>query len=124
MKQRIDCQKVATDAYKAILAVEGYVRRSELDHTLLELVKTRVSQTNGSAHCLDMHTKDAWAEAVTQLSANDVCDAIYAKVRRHFDQKGLVDLTLVVIGINDWSRLVVSFRSEAGSDQPKAAQAA
>ena len=66
MKQRIDYKKVAPEAYKAMLSIEAYVRGSGLDHSLLELVKTRVSQINGCAHCLDMHTKEARAAGETE----------------------------------------------------------
>jgi len=66
MKERIDYKKVAPGAYKAMLAVETYVRSSGLEHSLLELVKTRVSQINGCAHCLDMHTKEARANGETE----------------------------------------------------------
>lgn len=155
MKQRIDYKKVAPEAYKAMRHIETYVRGSGLEHSLLELVKTRVSQINGCAHCLDMHTKDAraageteqrlyllpawreapfysdreraallWAEALTQISTNDVPDELYDEVRRHFDEKALVDLTLAIIGINGWNRLAVPFRLETGSYRPQAAQTA
>lgn len=40
-------------------ALEIHVRQSGLDHRLLELVKTRASQLNGCAYCLDMHSRDA-----------------------------------------------------------------
>ena len=154
MKERIDYKKVAPDAYQAMLGIENYVRRSGLEHSLLELVKTRVSQINGCAHCLDMHTKEAraageteqrlyllpawreapfysdreraalaWAEAVTQISANDAPDELYAEVRRHFEEKALVDLTLAIIAINGWNRLAVPFRAETGSYQAKAVHA-
>lgn len=66
MTERIDYKKVAPEAYKAMLAIETYVRRSGLEHSLLELVKTRVSQINGCAHCLDMHTKEARAAGETE----------------------------------------------------------
>lgn len=46
--------------------LEGHVRQSGLDHRLLELVKTRASQLNGCAFCLDMHTKDARAAGETE----------------------------------------------------------
>ena len=63
MQPRIDIQsgKIAPGAMKAMLGLEGYVRRCGLEHSLLELVKTRVSQINGCAYCIDMHTKDARA---------------------------------------------------------------
>jgi AhpD family alkylhydroperoxidase len=39
---------------------------SGLEPELLELVKTRASQINGCAFCLDMHTKDARAMGETE----------------------------------------------------------
>ena len=42
-----------------MLELEKYVHGSGLERTLYELVKTRASQINGCAYCLDMHTKDA-----------------------------------------------------------------
>ena len=40
--------------------------RSGLEASLLELVKTRASQMNGCAYCIDMHTKDARAAGETE----------------------------------------------------------
>jgi AhpD family alkylhydroperoxidase len=57
---------MAAGALKAMMGLEGYVRRSGLDHSLLELIKTRVSQINRCAYCIDMHTKDARAEGETE----------------------------------------------------------
>lgn len=42
-----------------------YVEGCGIEHALLELVKTRASQINGCAYCLDMHTKDALAGGET-----------------------------------------------------------
>jgi AhpD family alkylhydroperoxidase len=39
---------------------------SGLDHKLLYLVETRVSQINGCGYCIDMHTKDARLEGETE----------------------------------------------------------
>ena len=58
---RLDYKKAAPDAFKAMLALETAVQRSGLEHALIELVKMRVSQINGCAYCLDMHSKDARA---------------------------------------------------------------
>jgi AhpD family alkylhydroperoxidase len=46
--------------------LQKYVDESGLEHSLLELVKTRVSQINGCAFCIDMHTKDARAAGETE----------------------------------------------------------
>ena len=62
----MDYVKAAPDGYKAMSALESYVRQSGLEHSLLELVKTRASQINGCAFCLDMHTQDARAAGETE----------------------------------------------------------
>jgi len=61
MKARLEYGKVAPGALQAMSDVEAYVHHSGLEDSLLELVKTRASQINGCAYCLDMHTKDARA---------------------------------------------------------------
>ncbi len=66
MKTRIDYSKAAPDALKAMLGMETYVHRSGLERSLIELVKMRVSQINGCACCLDMHSKDARAAGETE----------------------------------------------------------
>jgi len=66
MKTRYDYKNTAPDGIKAMWGLESYVRQSGLEHSLLELVKTRASQINGCAFCLDMHTKDARAAGETE----------------------------------------------------------
>jgi AhpD family alkylhydroperoxidase len=66
MQQRINYKEIAPDGYKAMAGLEQYARRSGLESSLLELVKTRASQINGCAFCLDMHTKDARAAGETE----------------------------------------------------------
>jgi len=59
MKQRLNYSEKAPDALKGMLELEKYVHGSGLERSLYELVKTRASQINGCAYCIDMHTKDA-----------------------------------------------------------------
>lgn len=61
MERRLDYQKAAPHAARAMYGLHKYVEESGLEHLLLELVKVRASQINGCAYCLDMHTKDARA---------------------------------------------------------------
>jgi len=56
----------------------------------------------------------AWAEAVTRISESQIDGALHAKVRKHFTEKELVDLTLAIVAINGWNRLNISFRIPAG----------
>jgi len=66
MAQRQDYKTVVPKAYAAMLEVETYVRNSSFEKSLLELVRTRASQINGCAYCLDMHTKDARTAGETE----------------------------------------------------------
>lgn len=59
MTTRLEIGKVEPAAYQAMMGIENYVRKSGLDRILLELIKTRASQINSCAFCIDMHTKDA-----------------------------------------------------------------
>ena len=61
MQSRLEYKKIAPAAYRAMRELETYVQQSGLEPSLLELVKTRTSQINGCAYCIDMHTKDARA---------------------------------------------------------------
>jgi AhpD family alkylhydroperoxidase len=52
-----------------------------------------------------------WAEALTRIAAtHDGEDVAYAQARAQFDDKALVDLALVVAGMNAWNRIGVGFR--------------
>jgi AhpD family alkylhydroperoxidase len=50
----------------AMRQFQQYVDDCTIERGLLELVKTRASQINGCAYCVDMHTKDARAEGETE----------------------------------------------------------
>jgi AhpD family alkylhydroperoxidase len=66
MQTRLDYGKAAPGSVQAMYKLQKYVDESGLEHSLLELVKTRVSQINGCAFCIDMHTKDARAAGETE----------------------------------------------------------
>ncbi|GGG69259.1 carboxymuconolactone decarboxylase family protein [Paenibacillus radicis (ex Gao et al. 2016)] len=66
MEMRLNYMKVQPESLQTLLKLEGYVKKSGLDHSLLELIKIRASQINGCAYCLDMHTKDARAMGETE----------------------------------------------------------
>ena len=66
MTPRLDMSKVPPEAMKAMMGLEAYVRSGRLEPRLIELVKTRASQINGCAYCLDMHTRDARALGETE----------------------------------------------------------
>ena len=66
MQPRIAYTKVAPGAMKAMRGLEDYLAECGLEPSLLDLVRTRASQINGCAYCLDMHTKDARARGESE----------------------------------------------------------
>ena len=65
MSQRIDYTQVSPAGTKALGGVYGYVAQSGLDPIMVNLGYLRVSQINGCAYCLDMHTRDLVKQGVT-----------------------------------------------------------
>ncbi|MGA8430703.1 MAG: carboxymuconolactone decarboxylase family protein [Candidatus Sulfotelmatobacter sp.] len=59
-----------------------------------------------------------WTEALTLITNGRVPDEVYEKVRPHFNDKELSDLTLAIISINGWNRLNISARTVPGDYRP------
>ncbi|WP_435016734.1 carboxymuconolactone decarboxylase family protein [Tundrisphaera sp. TA3] len=148
MHERMAYQKLSPEPIKAMHALGGYLARCGVEMGLQELIKIRVSQINGCAFCLDMHTKDARAAGETEqriytLNAwretpfftdreraalawaeavtrvsEGVPDAVYEEVRPHFTEQELADLTWAIVVINGWNRIAISFRAVPGTYQP------
>ena len=51
---------------KPLFGIGAYLSKSALEQSLLELVSFRVSQINGCAYCLDMHSKDLRVKGETE----------------------------------------------------------
>jgi len=66
MKPRLNPYQAAPDTLKALMALEAQVQGSGLEQSLIELVKTRASQINGCAFCINMHTEDARKNGETE----------------------------------------------------------
>lgn len=56
----------APELFKAMLALEGAIGASGLEHGLLVLMKLRASQINGCAYCIHMHLADLRASGEEQ----------------------------------------------------------
>jgi len=54
-----DFNKASPAAINAVPVLEDRIAKSELEKSLVELVRLRASQINGCAYCIDMHTADA-----------------------------------------------------------------
>lgn len=65
--ERIPAAQLPDGLMAAMRHVQAYVDQCGLDRQLLELMRTRVSQLNGCAYCLDMHYKEAIRAGETPL---------------------------------------------------------
>ena len=146
MEQRINVFEKSRGVLKAMSGLSIYIANSPVEQSLLNLVSYRVSQINGCAYCLDMHSKDlraageseqriyvldAWREApfytdreraallwAEAVTKCDVPDEIFEEARKQFSEDELVDLTVLVVATGSYNRLNVSFGTPAGSYQP------
>lgn len=66
MEQRINALEKGSNAFKALYNVAIYLAKSPVEQPLLNLIYFRVSQINGCAYCLDMHSKDLRANGETE----------------------------------------------------------
>ena len=58
MSSRLDYAKASPEGFKALGAVYVSIQKSGLPKALVDLVYLRVSQINGCAFCVDMHSRD------------------------------------------------------------------
>ena len=66
MKQRMNFYQKGYKAMRPLFSLGAYLSKSAIEETLLDLVSFRVSQINGCAYCLDMHSKDLRAHGETE----------------------------------------------------------
>ncbi|SIN65331.1 alkylhydroperoxidase AhpD family core domain-containing protein [Chitinophaga niabensis] len=148
MEQRINAFEKGQAAMKSLYGIGGYLNKSIVEQSIFHLIYFRVSQINGCAYCLDMHSKDLRAAGETEqrlygLSAwretpyfserecaalawaeavttlkDQVSDEVYYYVRKQFSEEELVDLTLAVTTINTYNRINIAFRVIPGGYQP------
>ena len=107
MSKRIAIKELQPKAYEAMFGLEKYLSKTGIEPSLKDLIKIRVSQINGCAYCINMHTKDARKLGETEqriyaLSAwretpffNDTERAVLALAEEitHISVKGVSDET-------------------------------
>lgn len=138
MIKRVVIKDLEPKAYEAMYGLEKYLAKTDLDASLRELIKIRVSQINGCSYCIDRHTKDArkmgeteqriyalsaWREtpyftptemAVLALAeeitfiSKGVSDATYTEASKVLDEHTLSQAIMAVIVINAWNRIAIS----------------
>jgi alkylhydroperoxidase family enzyme len=60
-----------------------------------------------------------WTESLTLVSQTHVPDETYEAVKKHFSEKEIVDLSILVSLINMWNRLAISARTVPGTYKAK-----
>ena len=140
MSNRIDYAKASPEGYKAFGGVHAVLQKSGLPKELIDLVYLRVSQINGCAFCIDMHSRDllksglatdklvlvpVWRHAGEVFSRRERValgwaeavtrvadtDAEYEAAVAEFTDKELADLTYAIGLMNAFNRFGVAFRS-------------
>lgn len=88
---RIDIGKTNRLGYGAVIAMEGYARKS-VDAELYELIKLRASIVNGCGYCVDMHSEDGARRGIPRRKLFAV--AAWQHSRIFFDERELAVLAL------------------------------
>lgn len=143
MEQRLNVQIIGQNALKTLYGIINYLKHSALEDALLQLVFFRVSQINGCAYCLDMHSKEARSRGETEqrlyglnawretpyytereraalawaeaVTDCEVPDEVYKIAKAQFSDADLIDLTLAVTSINTWNRINLAFPTVPGT---------
>jgi AhpD family alkylhydroperoxidase len=73
MEQRLNFFQKGNAAMRSLFGIAGHLAKTTIDKNILHLLYYRVSQINGCAYCLDMHSKDLLAvgESVQRLLVLD-----------------------------------------------------
>ncbi|MBT1684916.1 carboxymuconolactone decarboxylase family protein [Dawidia soli] len=146
MSKRVVIKEIEPKAYEVMFGFEKYLSKTNLTPTVKELIKIRVSQINGCAYCIDLHTKDArkmgeteqriyalnaWREtpffseterAVLALAEEvtfinkGVSDETYQHAARVLDEQTLAQAIMAIIAINAWNRIGISTHMQPALD--------
>lgn len=65
MSNRLDYAHVSPEGFKALGGVYVSVQKSGFPKDLINLVYLRISQINGCAYCIDMHSRDLLKAGIT-----------------------------------------------------------
>jgi AhpD family alkylhydroperoxidase len=106
MSNRIDYAKSSPEGYNGFAAIHVALWKSGLPRELLNLVYLRVSQINGCAYCIDMHSRDllkaglpvehlvlvaAWPEAGSIFDDQERAALAWAEVVTCLGDRGVPD---------------------------------
>ncbi len=129
--------ELSPNVYAGLVQASIALEKSSLERTLLELLYLRVSQINGCAFCLEMHSKAgveqskldalagwrvsnhfndaeqaalAWAEDLTDIARTHAEDSVYQPLLTYFSAEQISDMTFAISLMNAFNRLAVGMR--------------
>lgn len=136
MEARVNVLEKGQAGLKPVFALGAYLKKSSIERSLLELIDFRISQINGCAYCMDMHSKDARAAGETEqrlyaisawremtiytdrekaaltwaeaVNSNHVPGEIFEQVKKQLSDEELIDLTLAVGNLNTWNKMNIA----------------
>ena len=150
MDFRFDLSADAPELYGALSNVIKALEQSGVPGGLKHLIDLRVSQINGCAYCIGLHTDWAqrdgesrdridavadWASApmftpderaafawaeALTRREKDRLDDLHAELGRHFDRAQVAALTVAVAAINAWNRVGIAIHREAPAEKAAA----
>jgi AhpD family alkylhydroperoxidase len=150
---RVDLS-ASPEGYRVTSAIDNALHQAGVDVALFSLVAYRVSQLNGCAYCIDMHSKDAFALGDTEqrpfgvaawhdadLFSHDECAALaLADVMTTLDRDALAtavanaserlspetaaQLAYSIAAANAWNRIAITSKPPVGAYESKLARAA
>jgi len=121
---RLAVDKLAPHLNRAMNALDRAVHEVGLERSLVELVKTRASQLNGCAYCVDLHTRNAteagedqrrlhslavWRES-PYFTARERAALALTEAATKLTEVELAELIWVITVINAWNRLGATAR--------------
>ncbi|MCI4353550.1 MAG: carboxymuconolactone decarboxylase family protein [Thermoplasmata archaeon] len=53
----------------------------------------------------------AWTESLTRIAPDHAPDAVWEQVRSQFSEREVVELSIAIVEINSWNRLMIGFRT-------------
>ena len=58
-----------------------------------------------------------WCETLTLVAEKGVPEEVFEDVREEFSEEEIVSLSLAIVAINSWNRLMIGFNAETGGYQ-------
>jgi AhpD family alkylhydroperoxidase len=106
MTERLDYSSIAAAGLKGFDDVHSYIAHSGFRYAFLNFIYLRVSQINGCAYCIDMHTRDllkagvptekitllpVWREAGELFSEQERAGLAWCETVTNVSQTGIPD---------------------------------